>query len=523
MVIATSKVTFRLLVAALVFGVLYRLSPVLSDPSVLTQFFVTEDGYLMLTVARNVAIGLGMSVSDGTIISNGVQPLATFLFSLPYHLTQGDKLVGLVGVHIILAAIAVAGVFSVRDLARTILGPQNNAALWPWMVAALWFVSPVLLLHTMNGLETGLYMLMATLNLLLFGRILTKAQTVTLMDRLAFGVLCGVTFLTRNDAVFLIAGMFLTWLIYDMRVLRAGFIQTVVKLILPGLLSIAVAAPWLINNYALFGSIVPISGIAEAQSGGFAVNAAALPVKLFEYFFPMLPVPSGLEESPAVIIAAALLVALISLTFAIGVWRRGGVAAYIVTAYGIFALAICAYYGFYFGAGWFLSRYLSPVAPLLIIASVSVLLDLVHRAYPHGAALASAWLGLAGVAISVSLLGWFAVSDAGEQGHFQVVDWVDQNIPDTTWVGAVQSGTLGYWHDRTINLDGKVNPHALRALLDDGHFFDYLVNSQIEYLADWSGIAGWTSDGRPEHVLFSEIFETVVQDKTLNLGVMRRR
>ena len=40
--------------------------------------------------------------------------------------------------------------------------------------------------------------------------------------------------------------------------------------------------------------------------------------------------------------------------------------------------------------------------------------------------------------------------------HFQVIDWVEQNVPDDTWVAAVQSGTLGYYHDRTINLDGKV-------------------------------------------------------------------
>jgi len=237
----------------------------------------------------------------------------------------------------------------------------------------------------------------------------------------------------------------------------------------------------------------------------------------------MLPVPSGLEGNPVFMVVASLLVGMIFLVFAIGVWRLGGVVAHVVAAYGIFALALCVYYGFFFGAGWFLSRYLSPLAPLLIIATLSVLYDLTCRIFPNGATQAVLAMGLSGVALSIALLGWLGVSDSREQGHFQVVEWVDQNVPDTSWVGAIQSGTLGYWHDRTINLDGKVNPDALRALLRDGTFISYVLNSRIEYLADWSGIADWATDGRPEHITFAKEFEVLVQDKTLNLGVLRRR
>jgi hypothetical protein len=56
---------------------LYRLWPILAAQPALPEFFITEDGYLMLTVARNMAIGLGMSVSEGTIATNGIQPMAT--------------------------------------------------------------------------------------------------------------------------------------------------------------------------------------------------------------------------------------------------------------------------------------------------------------------------------------------------------------------------------------------------------------------------------------------------------------
>ena len=47
-----------------------------------------------------------------------------------------------------------------------------------------------------------------------------------------------------------------------------------------------------------------------------------------------------------------------------------------VAAYAIHGFLLVSYYGLFFGAPHFLSRYLAPLAPLLILASVSVLLDL---------------------------------------------------------------------------------------------------------------------------------------------------
>ena len=108
---------------------------------------MTEDGYLMLTVARNMAIGLGMSVSDGTIPTNGVQPMSTILFTVPYLWTGGDKVFSLIGIHLILAAVAMAVAFAIRSLAARVLRDQKARGLLPWVVASLWFLGPVLLRH----------------------------------------------------------------------------------------------------------------------------------------------------------------------------------------------------------------------------------------------------------------------------------------------------------------------------------------------------------------------------------------
>lgn len=523
MAFLTEKTVFRFMMAALVLGTAYRLFPIVTGQPALAQFFLTEDGYLMLTIARNMAIGLGMSVSEGTTPSNGVQPLATFLFSLPYVWTAGDKIAGLAGVQLIATAISLAGIISVRALALDMLTPQSNAWLWSWLAATLWFVGPLLLLHTMNGLETGLYTVMVTVTLLVFGRLLAKAQAATMRDRLLLGAVCGITFLARNDGAFLVTAIFAVWLLHDLVTLRRNPIKAMRELIPAGLLSLAVSAPWLISNQLNFGSIVPISGTAQSRTAEFGQNMGLLPAKLFEYVFPMLPVPGGLEQSPVFIIVSLTLVVAVLLGFFIGIWRRGGPMRYVVAAYGLFTLAQCFYYGFVFGAPWFLSRYLAPLAPLLIIASVSVLIDLLHWLTPRRGTQMMSVVALAAIVLSLALLGRYLIPGVRDQGHFQVVGWVQENVPEAAWVGAVQTGTLGYWHDRTINLDGKVNPTALQALQDEGNVLNYILNSPIEYIADWSGIADWTTTGNQGNIEFSNSFDVVVEDEVRNLAVLKRR
>lgn len=511
-----------MIVAALVLATLYRLYPLVAGGRALAETFMTEDGYLMLTIARNMAIGLGMSVSDGTIPSNGVQPLATFIFAIPYLLTDGDKVLGIWGVQLISAIIAVIGIFTVRAFARVVLAPQDDAPIWPWMVAALWFCGQHTLLHTMNGLETGLYTVMVTLTLVVFARLLAEGADAGFADRMLLGAVGGITFLARNDAIFLLVAIVIVWVIHETVVARKRSTQIGTEAAPPMLLATMIAAPWLINNYVNFGSVVPVSGTAQSLSGGFAKNADLVPAVLFEYLFPMLPVPNSLQFNPIFqIVAVALLLGIVG-AFFVQVWRRGAPVRYVVLAYLLFAFAMVAYYGFYFGAGWFLSRYLSPLAPLLTVAMLSGVLSLIARLTPIQKSRIVRGFGLLGLMLCFILLGRLLIPGVKEQGHMQVADWVTTNVPKDTWIGAAQTGTVGYWHDRTINLDGKVNPAALEAILKDGHVLNYVLQSPVEYLADWYGILTWVDPENPRNSEFMESFEALVQDPETNLGVLQR-
>lgn len=523
------KFLSRLCVAAFVFGLVYRLHPLVMDNARIARFFVTEDGYLMLTVARNFAIGQGLSVSGGEIATNGVQPLATFLFALPYWLTGGDKFLGIAGVLAISVLVACLGAWAIRRFAAAALAPQDAGPAWPLLVAALWFVGPLLLLHSMNALETGLYTLVLVLAALRFGTLLARGGAFPMADRLTFGVALGLVFLARNDGAFFVASvLFVRFVQAQLPRGRGGaglsFGAALAEAVPAGLVSLLVAAPWLAYNKIGFGAFVPISGQSQAIAAGFGSNLGLAPLKLFETMFPMLPVPGAFEGSTLANAVLGLAAAGILVAFLAGAIRRGGSFRVVLVAYALHAALVFFYYGLFFGAPWFLSRYFAPLAPLMITAAVSVGLDLARRlAGPAGRAAAgriAAGVGVAALALALALSARLLLPGRHVHEHFQVVDWIEAHVAPETWVGAVQTGTLGYWHDRTINLDGKVNPAALAALRARGDVLDYVVDSPIQYMADWTGLAEWVErDNRR----FAEAFEVLVDEPARNLAVLGRR
>ena len=166
--------------ALIAVGTLSRLAPLTDPHGRLLRQFMTEDGYLMQTVARNFALGHGLSVSDGTVQTNGVQPLATFLFAVFHYLAGGDKIGGIAGVMVFSVLVSLAATAFLYALARKLLGGHPDGQPLAMLVACLWFASPTIVKHSMNGLETGLYFLLslATLNFCLQNSLRTIQNSI---------------------------------------------------------------------------------------------------------------------------------------------------------------------------------------------------------------------------------------------------------------------------------------------------------------------------------------------------------
>lgn len=282
---------------------------------------------------------------------------------MPYALAGGDKIHGLMGVILISAAVSAAAAWAIRRFARAALAPQDPSPAWPLLVAALWFVAPLPLLHTMNALETGLYTLVLVLVLavLRFGALSARGGIFPLADRLTFGALLGLVFLASNDGAFFVASVlfvrFVQAQVEGPAAQRLSFGQALAEAAPAGLMSLVVATPWLVYNKLQFGSIVPISGQSQSIAAGFGSNLGLAPEKLFETMFPMLPIPAALENSAPANALLGLVAVLVLGAFLRGAMRRGGAFQGPLLAYALHGVLLFCYYALFFGAPLFLSRY----------------------------------------------------------------------------------------------------------------------------------------------------------------------
>jgi hypothetical protein len=499
-------------------GAIARIVPTFGAGGRLLRELPTEDGYLMLTIARNIALGHGMSTSAGTIPTNGTQPLATFLWAACFVIAGSDKIVGVqvvLGLQLLLSVLAAYLVFRLaeRVLGKTGSAPATRAK--AWLAASVWFASPTVLSHSMNCLESGLYVAMIALVCWHVLAPAAQSESLRLRHWAVCGGLLGVTFWARNDAVLLCLALTFVHLAWGFPGAPRSRILRLIQMAIAGAIVVAVAAPWLIFNKARFGSLMPISGQSESLDASFGQNILIVLPNLFEYITFLVPIPHVFE-------GVLWMVGLVAVLTAVRGWMiwsstRNSPSLHPAIQLGaVMTLFYSGFYGLFFGAAHFMSRYLVALSPLYaVLWGGSVYTAWRWLAERTSAALASALSILAPLlAVGLDLR---AYRNGLHHPHFQVVEWIQAHVPETEWVGAGQSGTVGYFHDRTINLDGKVNPAALAARKRDG-VWEYVAASPIDYLADWEAMSWLTSVP-----VISENFDLVVDSKETNLAVFVRK
>lgn len=496
-------------------GAIVRVVPLLDQGGRVFRQYPTEDGYLMLTIARNLASGLGMSTAGGLHPTNGTQPLATFLWSFCFWLVGGDRHAGVFAVQLLQLAIASATAYLIFRLGTRLLGDDPEGRAQAGLGAVCWYASPIVVPHSMNCLETGLYGLCLTVCFLVLFAEGRRDLRARLLHWALVGAALGVAFWARNDAILLCNAVAIVHLVCGFGERSTPLRGRLVELSTAGLVVLVLALPWLLYNQLRFGSLMPVSGQSEAFGAAFGENLPAVAPNLLEYLLLVVPIPGtliarGWVMALSSVLAVALFVMLSR--HAVG-WRARPRLAYRLGA--VLMLLLVSFYGLFFGAGYFLSRYLFALSPLLALLWGSAAYAAFARLRQHNVPMAAT--------VSTALVGMALVCHArayvqgSHHPHFQVVEWVAQNVPETTWVGAIQTGTLGFFHDRTINLDGKVNAEALHARKAD-RVPEYVVQSEITYLVDWSEILRWNA--LPP---IAQHFSTLVDRPEDNLAVLRRK
>lgn len=510
---------FSILILSLfLLGAIVRLTPLLDE----TRMFksITEDGYLMMTIARNMALGKGMSTSQGEIPTNGTQPLTTGIWAAGFWLFKGDKTLGAMWVIWMQFIISGIAALLLWLAGKQIFHSHRSASTVAALAAATWYASPTTLKHSMNGLETGLYAL-CVIGISLFFSI-AAVHTWRLWRYAVVGVLLGLTFWVRNDAVFFIFAACVTHILrgsWDWEYLQERLLQVLVM----GASSVAIASPWLINNVVKFGHLMPISGQSESMIAAISESALLVPAISMEYLLAFIPVMGyGL-----VVDKWTAVLSILSLFLAFGLvlwhWRQfHAPERRLVMIAGVFGLCLVIFYGIFFNVPHFIGRYLFPVSPFFVLLWAAVVVSGWHQLQNTRARLALP-------AVAVGFAGYLVLAHAqaywGSQPylgsfhyHWQVVEWINKHLPENAWAGALQSGTLGYFHDRTVNLDGKVNPEALLAR-QTNKLPEYIQQKQLEYIIDWTASEMWIGG---KDVLAKAKMRRILADGSENLAVWQR-
>ncbi|MEB3358006.1 MAG: hypothetical protein VKK04_14860 [Synechococcales bacterium] len=501
--------------------------PLFNQEGRLLRQFPTEDGYLMLTIARNIALGNGMSTAQGTIATNGTQPLFNFIEAIGFFLLGGNKEAG---VAFALLAQILIGALSAGLLfitARHVLQKRSSGWQVALVASALWYSSSLAIPHTMNCLETGAYVACILLTVHVWHRYETARSPESKFSwqrSLVVGALLGLTAWARIDAVFLIASVTGCHVLLGLLRNRYQLLGRLCESVVMGSLAVLIISPWLLYNKLNFGSFTPISGTAQSHAATFGQNLVEVPSSLFESAAILIPIPHSIEQLLPVLATTSTLVVAYVIALAIATPKMEYAERSLTYVVGALAIFLVMYYGVLFGAAHFVDRYLFPLSPFMAIFTTFVVVTGLEKLAEMTRIRKLLPLSLTAVLIFSLLLNVRLYKLGTEHAHFQVVNWVERNVSEAAWVGAVQTGTLGFFHDRTVNLDGKVNPEALQAKLERKipHYIVYnefdAEGNKIDYLADWTGIASW-QDLSP----LDTHFELVVNDDKKNLAVLQRK
>lgn len=429
----------------------------------------SEDGFYSLTVAKNIAEGNGVTI-DGTMLTNGFQPLFTLVCVIPF-LFAGDNLVLalqiLYAIHLIIffATAWVVGL-CVRS---SYAAPQKTEAFWTALF--LYISSLYLFSHHTNALETGLLMMLYAL----LWRFLQTQYDDSNRSSVLPGVAFGILVLARIDAGFFCASFAL---VYIWKERRRNISSAVRAMTITAAVALVVSSPWWMYNMEVFGSVMPTSGIAEQKIGiSFQRMVDALSA-LIQNLVPYLH--AGRYDN---VLFASLRMVLLLLGLAIVTKHRQEELVknsnfFIPLIAAIAALAV--WYSTTSYATYFYGRYLLPITLLSVFLTLKILSNM-NSAILKSVLLAAAAMPL----LAFLIIAYTAQSYTSLEEFYRATNpmyrLVQKEVPSGEMIGSGQSGFLGFMRKDIVNLDGKVNAEVL-AYKDS--IWKYLDAREIQWFCD---------------------------------------
>lgn len=426
-----------------------------------------EDAWYGFSIARNIADGFGITI-DGSQQTNGFQPLQVFIDSIIFTLTKSDN-VALIIIFTSRLLLHITSAYIFEGILKKALSGREIKGV-STVGFAVYLFNPAIIPNALNGLETGLVLLV----FLLFIKVNIKGDLYAYDITIFRGVVLYGTILiyARIDMyVVVVTFLLLSLLKYNLLIVFKSGVSIFV-----------LTLPWFLYNYLNFASFMPISG---QQQQDLELSAFRLTHLVKAITFNLSPwVGSSYSQSDLnleIILAFLRGICL----FWIATVIKSSLKRHkknpipprlnlVIIAITISLTILSIYYLVATFATWFYPRYTSLFAPLMLLLLFLIVDELKRR---------QKVTALFALLISGCVFYTGYHSKGFENGLFQdQVKLVLETVPLDEIVGARQSGTLGYNRGRVVNLDGKVNPIAPR---DKISMEQYLKANSIDYLCDW--------------------------------------
>lgn len=508
----TEQSRTQLLLAVFFSSLIFHVIVGWQDISILARNgFLCDDSFYAFQIAKNIAAGLGPTF-DGVHPTSGFQPLYVFLLVPVFHIF-GSNLVVPIKIALTFSALFTALTASILFLIL-IRYVRGSIAL---IISIIWAFSPVVIKQGANGLETSLALLFFACSVYFY---ITKIRGELHPSRkhmLVLGLLLGFAIFSRVDEIFLFFALLLDYLfVMRKRASQAGAILRVA--ILCGGVLLA-TAPWTLYYYLNTGSPLLDSGSAtrflsiayapffnidspDNLSGtpgvsflayhvihSFSVLKATPPIHVFYRMLEKAGIATGAASAMDLLgtVLGLLLLGVVIYYFFASRRKTSDNRRSEINFLLVFSILLMSAYSFLIFGFFFFIRYYYPIYFVLCIYSSFLLEDFCGRLFAVRSSLVRNTV-YGGVSIYILVFAVMAYYQSFRTNKvycfYDVAKWVEKHTLESDTIGAFQGGAIGYFSGRqVVNLDGKVNPHALDAL-KNGTLEAYLKESGVDVLLD---------------------------------------
>ncbi len=440
---------------------------------------ISEDGFYMLTVAKNIAAGDGFVYNFHTKTS-GVQPLSTILYSGVFYIGNIFGFNNINNLRFIIffsALLLYCMAILLFKISNRLFEFTDKKLLFLLCILFSAFNFELLIYFT-NGLETGIYSFLFLLSIYLSINIILKPDDQRRnLDLYLLGIFLGITSLARIDFLILSFG----FLIITFLKKRLNLFE-IIKIIV---IQITILIPWVLLVYKVTGSIIQSSATVQTSW----VNIDNLGERIFSLIGALMEHMTPLIFTMQRIL---LLIGIVLFVIFYLVFKKNNNPSFLflpdsyrllLLYWGTPFLVFVLIYFIYSSATYFYLRYTALIAVFFLPFFIYLLYDLFKKIKMKRQYMFLMFI------LMIFFIQANLYFHSGKLGVHQSlrVHFIKTNFSQDEKIAVFQSGVTGFFCENVINLDGKLN-HIANNYRKENNIEKYIDSIGVNVLIEWRDV-----------------------------------